>query len=93
MSYRIITKEEYKGEPVQYVGCYVLKAKEFNPKDPEVFFVEEDKKKIKHVKIDNTIYEVIKQVGDEVCILQVYEYADKVNRQLRIWTKDFKEVK
>jgi len=42
--FKIIRKEEYKGEPVQYVGYYVLHHKDLDLPEPEVFFVEEDEK-------------------------------------------------
>lgn len=45
------------------------------------------------VKVDDTIYEVVEKVGDEVCILQIFDYADGIKRQLKIWTKNYKEVK
>jgi len=40
MKYKMIRKEDYKGEPIQFVGYYVLKVKELNLPEPEVFFVE-----------------------------------------------------
>ena len=43
MEYKMIRKEDYNGEPVQYVGYYVLKTKALNLPEPEVFFVEIDK--------------------------------------------------
>ena len=45
------------------------------------------------VKIDDTIYYVIEQVGDEVCILQTFYYADGLKRQLLIWTKQYEVIK
>ncbi|MCK9542096.1 MAG: hypothetical protein M0R03_08710 [Novosphingobium sp.] len=45
------------------------------------------------VKIDDTIYYVIKQLGNEVCILQTFEYADGLKRQLKIWTNSYELVK
>lgn len=49
------------------------------------------------VKIDKTIYEVIDRCGNEccnkcVCVLQTFDYADGVKRQLRIWTTNYQEV-
>ncbi len=46
-----------------------------------------------HVKIDNTIYYVIKQNNNEVCTLQTFEFADGINRQLKIWTDNFEIAK
>jgi hypothetical protein len=52
MSYKKIDKKDYKGEPVQYVGYYVLKSKDLQLPEPEVFFVEEDKEELPDVKIN-----------------------------------------
>jgi hypothetical protein len=45
MKYKMIRAEDYKNEPVQFIGYYVLHSKGLPP--PEVFFVEEDKRKEK----------------------------------------------
>jgi hypothetical protein len=42
MKYKMISREDYKNEPIQYVGYYVLHTKELNLPEPEVFFVEEN---------------------------------------------------
>lgn len=52
MNYKKINKEDYKGEPVQYVGYYVLHHKDLQLPEPEVFFVEEDKEELPDIKID-----------------------------------------
>ena len=41
---------------------------------------------VERVKIGDTVYVVIDQEGKEVCVLQTFEYADGIKRQLRIWT-------
>lgn len=45
------------------------------------------------VKIDDTIYEVVDSKGDEVCVLQTFNYADGLKRQLKIWTRQYEVVK
>lgn len=45
------------------------------------------------VVINKTVYEVIEQAGDSVCILQTFPYADGLSRQLRIWTKQYETYK
>jgi len=45
------------------------------------------------VLIDDTIYYVVEKDRDEVCILQTFDYADKIKRQLKIWTSDYKIVR
>lgn len=44
MKYKMITKENYKDEPIQFVGYYVLHCKKLDLPEPEVFFVEDDEK-------------------------------------------------
>lgn len=45
MKYKMISKEDYKNEPIQYVGYYILHFKELDLPEPEVFFVEDDTEK------------------------------------------------
>jgi len=45
MSWKIIRKKDYKGEPIQFVGYYVLTAQKFNLPQPEVFFIEDSQEK------------------------------------------------
>jgi len=45
------------------------------------------------VLIDGTVYEVIEQEKNEVCILQTFDYEDGLKRQLKIWTKNYKPFK
>jgi hypothetical protein len=42
MRYKIIRKEDYKDEKIQYVGYYVLHHKDLDLPEPEVFFVEDN---------------------------------------------------
>ncbi len=44
------------------------------------------------VKIDNTIYYVIAQTDNEVCVLQNFEFTDGITRQLKIWTHNYERV-
>lgn len=43
MKYRMIRIEDYKDEPIQYAGYYVLRVTKDMPK-PDVLFVEDDEK-------------------------------------------------
>ena len=45
------------------------------------------------VQIHNTIYCVVAKKGKEVCTLQEFEYTDGINRQLKIWTDNYKIIK
>jgi len=49
------------------------------------------------ILIGKTIYQVIDTCKccnpKEVCILQEYDFADGYKRQLKIWTKQYKERK
>ena len=45
MSWKIIRKKDYKGEPIQFVGYYVLTAQKLGLPQPEVFFIEDSQEK------------------------------------------------
>jgi len=45
MSWKMIKLHNYKGEPIQFVGYYVLTAQKFNLPQPEVFFIEDSQEK------------------------------------------------
>jgi len=45
-NYKLIRAEDYKSEPIQFVGYYVLHKTKDMP-DPEVFFVEDTNEKEK----------------------------------------------
>jgi len=49
-------------------------------------------KKKRWVLVDKIIYEVIEECGKEVCILQIFDYADGLKRQIRIWTDKYESV-
>lgn len=50
-------------------------------------------KLLRKVKIEDTIYVVIEQAGEEVCVLQTFEYADGLKKQSKIWTKQYESIK
>lgn len=39
MNYKMIRKEDYNGEPIQFVGYYVLKVNDLLLPEPEVFLL------------------------------------------------------
>ncbi len=41
MSWKIIRKKDYKGEPIQFVGYYILTAQKLHLPQPDVFFIED----------------------------------------------------
>jgi len=41
MNYKMIRREDYKDEPIQFVGYYVLHTRTLDLPEPEVFFVED----------------------------------------------------
>ena len=47
----------------------------------------------KRIRIGKTEYYVVEETKDEVCILQVFDFADGIRRQLKIWTTKNKEEK
>jgi len=48
------------------------------------------------ILINKTVYEVIDVCKccnpKEVCILQTFDYADGLKRQLKIWTQDYQVI-